>query len=272
MKIVADIGGTKTRMAGSHDLMGYSEPMLYDTPKDYKTAIETITQNAHKIAGHERIEVVQIGIRGNILKERGAIFDQDVLVDWSEKPLAHDLRVALSIPTVNLANDVATIAMGEAHFGAGKDARSVVYFTVSTGVNACCVIDGSLENGGRGPEIGGQYLNIDPTITFEEMVSGAAIQKQFGMHPKELGKDNPLWDELAELCAYGVHNTILHWSPERVVLGGSMFNEIGISVPKVAENVRKIMRKFPDVPEFAHAELGDFGGLWGGLALLRQGQ
>jgi predicted NBD/HSP70 family sugar kinase len=270
MNIVADIGGTKTRMAGSNDLLGFSEPVIYDTPKEYKTAMEVFVQNARKIAGHEHIEAVQIGIRGNIIAERGAIFD-DLLNDWSEKPIAHDLRVALSIPTVNLANDVATVAMGEAHFGAGKGARSLVYFTVSTGVNAWCVVDGSLELGGRGPEIGGQYLNIDPTITFEEMVSGSAIEKQFGKHPKELGKDHEVWDELAELCAYGVHNTILHWSPERVVLGGSMFNEIGISVPKVAENVKKIMRKFPDVPEFAHSALGDLGGLWGGLALLRNG-
>jgi predicted NBD/HSP70 family sugar kinase len=268
MKIVADIGGTNTRIAGSHDLMGLSDAIVYDTPKNYQEAIKTFAETAHKIAGHERIDAVQIGIRGTILRERGAIFD-DVLSDWSEKTLAHDLRVAMSTPIVNLENDVATVAMGEAHFGAGQGARTIVYFTVSTGVGAWCIVDGKLHRSGSGPEIGGQYLNIDPTITFEEMVSGTAVMKQYGKHPKELGKENPLWDELALLCAYGVHNTILHWAPDRVVLGGSMFNEVGISVLKVAENVKAIMKKKPEVPEMVHSALGDLGGLWGGIAFLR---
>jgi predicted NBD/HSP70 family sugar kinase len=268
MHIVADIGGTNTRMAGSGDLMGFSEPIIYDTPKDYKAAIHKFAETAQHLAGHDSIEAVQIGIRGAVLKERGAIFDT-VLSDWSEKPLAHDLRVALSIPTVNLENDVATVAMGEAHFGAGKDAGIMVYITVSTGVNGCRVAYGRLEPSSQGFEVGGQYLNIEPTITFEEMVAGSVIHKHFGKHPKELGKDNPIWDELAKLCAYGVHNTILHWSPDRVVLGGSMFNEIGISVPKVAENVKSVMRKFTNVPDIVHSSLGDLGGLWGGVAILR---
>ncbi len=269
MIIVADIGGTNTRMAGSNDLMAFSEPVKFPTAKNYKDAIKLFADTARKIAGHEHIESVHIGIRGTILREREAIYD-DVLAEWSEKPLAHDLRVALSIPTVLLENDTATVAMGEAHFGAGQGARTIVYFTVSTGVGAWCVVDGKVHRSGSGPEVGGQYLNIDPTITFEEMVSGSAVSKHFGMHPKDLGKDNPLWDELARLCAFGVHNTILHWDPDRVVLGGSMFNEVGISVSKVAENVKAIMRKKPEIPEIVHSTLGDDGGLWGGLAILRQ--
>jgi predicted NBD/HSP70 family sugar kinase len=269
MKIVADIGGTNLRIAGSNDLLGFTEPLILGTPQEYGAAIAVFTDAARRIAGNERIDAVQIGIRGTVSKENGSITDT-VLSDWSEKPLAHDLRVALSIPTVNLENDVATVAMGEAHFGAGKDARIMVYITVSTGVNGCRVSYGKLEPNTQGFEIGGQYVNIDPTITFEEMVSGTTIERHFGKHPKDLGKDNPIWNELAELTAYGVHNTILHWSPDTVVLGGSMFNDIGIPVPLVALGVKKIMKKFPMTPQIVHSSLGDIGGLWGGLALLRQ--
>lgn len=269
MKIIADIGGTKTRIAGSSDLMGFSEPIIYDTPRDYKSAIRTFTETAQKIASSERVDGVQVGIRGNVLRERGGIKDTHVLTDWSEKPFCHDIATALSAH-VEIENDVATVALGEAHFGAGKDASIVVYITVSTGVNGCRIVDGKIDRSRQGFEVGGQYLNIEPTITFEEMVSGGTVQKQYNMHPRDLGKDNELWDELAVLCAYGVHNTILHWSPDRVVLGGSMFNEIGISVPKVAEEVRKVMKKFNDVPDIVHSSLGDLGGLWGAMALLRQ--
>jgi len=79
-----------------------------------------------------------------------------------------------------------------------------------------------------------------------------------------------VWEELAQLFAYGLHNTILHWSPDRVVLGGSMFNEVGISVERVRAHVAEIMRKFPEVPEIVHSQLGDIGGLWGGVARLKQ--
>lgn len=267
MKILVDIGGTKTRIAGSNDLLGFSEPVIFDTPKDYITGITAVTETARQIASGAHIERVQMGIRGTILS--GGSIRDDVLADWSEKLLAHDVATRCSAH-VELENDVATVAMGEAHFGAGKDANIMVYITVSTGVNGCRIIGGQIDRSRQGFEIGGQYLNIDPTITFEEMVSGSAVQKQCGLHPRELGKDNPLWDELATLCAYGVHNTILHWSPDRVVLGGSMFNEIGISVPRVADEVKRVMRKFPEMPEIVHSSLGDLGGLWGGLAILRQ--
>ncbi len=267
MKIVADIGGTKTRIAGSNDLMGFSEPVIYDTPKKFTEATAKFIETSRKIAGHERVDGVQIGIRGAIQRERGAIKD-DVLSDWSEKPLCHEIAVALSAH-VEIENDVATVAMGEAHFGAGKGAEFLVYITVSTGVNGCRIVGGQIERSRRGFEIGAQYLNIEPTITFEEMVSGSAVEKQYHMHPKELGKNNELWDELAMLTAYGVHNTIQHWSPDKVVLGGSMFNEVGISVPKVAANVKKLNKKFSDVPEIVHSSLGDLGGLWGALAIVR---
>lgn len=269
MKIIADIGGTKTRIACSNDLLGFSEPVIYDTPREYAVGIRRFIETAQKIAGSEHIDGVQIGIRGTIVRERGAIKDSHILTDWSEKPLCHEIAVALSAH-VDIENDVATVAMGEAHFGAGKDTSIVAYITVSTGVNGCRIVDGKIDRSRQGFEIGGQYLNIEPTITFEEMVSGTTVSRQYKMHPKDLGKDHELWQELAQLCAYGVHNTILHWSPDKVVLGGSMFNEIGISVPLVAENIKKIMTKFPNVPEIVHSSLGDVGGLWGAIAILRQ--
>jgi hypothetical protein len=49
-----------------------------------------------------------------------------------------------------------------------------------------------------------------------------------------------------------------------------MMNEIGISVPLVSENVKKMLKKFPVAPEIVHSSLGDLGGLWGALVLLRQ--
>ena len=90
------------------------------------------------------------------------------------------------------------------------------------------------------------------------------------MHPRDLGKDSPAWEELACIAAFGIHNTILHWSPDCVILGGSMCNEIGISPARVQTYVESIMKKFSKIPPISHSSLGDLGGLYGGMARLKQ--
>lgn len=259
MYILIDIGGTKTRVAGTMDLEKFSEPVIIDTPQGYDEAIAKISEAVSQISDG-------IALRGAAV---GHTRNWKALPQWNGRDLAKDLGVALHT-TVSIENDTALVGLGEAVYGAGKGAPICVYLTVSTGVNGVRVVEGKVDASRHGFEIGGQYLSTtEPPITLEELVSGSAIGSRYGMHPRDLGKDNPLWEELARSLAFGVHNTILHWSPDRVVIGGSMVNEIGISVPRVAEHVKTLLRKFPVVPEIVHSSLGDIGGLWGGMAVLR---
>jgi predicted NBD/HSP70 family sugar kinase len=101
------------------------------------------------------------------------------------------------------------------------------------------------------------------------LISGSAVEKRYGVHPLELGADTPVWEELARIAAIGIHNTILHWSPDTVVFGGSMFNEIGIPIESVKVHLAAIMKKIPQIPNIVHSSLHDEGGLYGGLARLR---
>lgn len=269
MYIVADIGGTNMRVAGSDDLSRLGTPVVLDTPHSYAEGVSAFTQAAHRIASGAPIAGVAVGVKGVLAEDKRSIITapQNILHDWKGKPLATDIGGALDAPVV-LENDTALCGLGEVAYGAGKGAHIVVYITVSTGVNGARLIDGRIDAGRA--EIGGQYLMIDGVPrSLEELVSGAAIAEKYGVHPKEIDTDSPLWEELARVTAFGVHNAILHWSPDLVVLGGSMFNKIGISVPRVQEHVRHLMRKFPQTPPLVHAALGDVGGLWGGMALQR---
>jgi len=273
MYILLDIGGTKTRIASSLDLTSLGgEPIIIDTPQDYQKGLSEIAEAAMSVSGGNLIKGIAAGVKTNLSKDKRIPLTapQGKLLDWKQRPLADDLEKLLHAPTALLENDTALVGLGEAVYGAGKGIPIVVYVTVSTGVNGVRVVNGHFEASHEGFEIGGQYLSMNPQKTLEELVSGTAVTERFGMVPKDLGKESPVWEELARTFAFGLHNTILHWSPDRVVLGGSMFNEIGISVPRVTEHVRSIMRKFPDVPEIVHSSLGDFGGLWGGMALLSQ--
>lgn len=48
-----------------------------------------------------------------------------------------------------------------------------------------------------------------------------------------------------------------------------MMNEVGIPIDRIWTHLQALPRKNPALPEIVHASLGDFGGLWGGLARLR---
>lgn len=270
MYIVADIGGTKTRIAGSEDLTVFNEPIMFDTPLQYDEAMHQIVETARRVSGGA-IERMVAGVPGSQAKDHRSTFvsGTGTLGGWSHRPLADDLEQALSTQVI-LENDTALVGLGEATHGAGRDADIVVYVTVSTGVGAVRIVDRKLEKMAHGAEMGGQYVSIQEGRTLEQLVSGTAVREKYGMSPRELGKESAVWDELAKTLAYGIYNTLLHWSPEKVVLGGSMFNEIGISVESVRKYLEEINIKLPEIPRFAHSELGDLGGLYGALERLKQ--
>ncbi|MDP3645976.1 MAG: ROK family protein [bacterium] len=269
MYIVADIGGTKTRVAGSRDLEKFDEPIIFDTPQEYADGLVALEAAIRKVAGTEKIESIAAAIAGVLSREKHILLGARHLPFWKNRDLKADIERIFDT-TMFLENDTAQVGLGEALYGAGKGVKIVVYITVSTGVGGVPIIDGTITPAALGFEIGGQYLSIgDAPRSLEDLISGKAISEKYGVvSPKMIDKDSPVWEELAKYTGYGVHNTILHWSPHRVVLGGSMFNEIGIKVDRVQAHVQRVMKKFPDVPEIVHSSLGDLGGLWGGLAIL----
>jgi fructokinase len=108
---------------------------------------------------------------------------------------------------------------------------------------------------------------IEPTL--ENLVSGTAIELRFGTKPYEIPQSDILWEELAEYLAQGMRNTVLYWSPDVIVLGGSMIT----GDPKIrVESVRKYtvesLNGFEPCPFITEAKLGDEAGLYGAMALL----
>ncbi len=269
MYILTDIGGTKTRVAASTDLQSFGEPVKIDTPVNYADGMAKIVQIAKDLARGEEIRGISLGLPGVIVPEKQSLHDSN-MPEWDGRPIVDDLSGALHA-TVHAINDTALVGLGEAVHGAGKGASIVVYMTISTGVNAARIVDGQLERSVYGSEIGEQYIFIDgQAMHLGDVLSGKAVQQKYGVHPRELGKDHEVWESLAEYAAYGLYNSIVHWSPERIVIGGSMMNEVGISVDRITFYIEKLNRKYPRLPEIVHSSLEDIGGLYGGLELLKQ--
>jgi predicted NBD/HSP70 family sugar kinase len=269
MYILADIGGTKMRIARSNDLLSFDQPIVIETPQRYEDGLQRLVDSALSLAQGKTIEAMAVGFPGVLSHDKRSILSSEHLQGWAGHMFQSDIERA-ALTSVSLENDTALVGLGEAVYGAGRHGSIVAYITISTGVNGVRIVDSAIDRTSLGFEIGGQYLTIDDKLsTLEELVSGSAIHEKYGMHPRELGINSPVWEELAPIVAIGIHNTILHWSPDTVIFGGSMMNEIGISVESVTGHVQRIMKKFPNIPSIVHSSLHDEGGLYGGMARLR---
>jgi predicted NBD/HSP70 family sugar kinase len=169
------------------------------------------------------------------------------------------------------------VALGEAHFGAGQGDAIMAYLTVSTGVGGARIVDGHIDRSTFGFEPGHQFLDVDRTpwpdlVNGEagELISGTATERRFGMKPYKV-TDPAVWEELARLTAYMLANTIMHWSPNTVVLGGSMIvGDPAIPIDRIEHYLSEVLTIFPERPLVKKATLGACGGLYGAMTVVKQ--
>lgn len=280
MYILFDIGGTKMRVVAANREKFLSDPVVVSTPKDFNEGFEILKRiidnlvEQYKNEG-QAITTIVGGIAGPLNPEKTMLVKSPNLGNW----VGHDIKNALfdvyKVP-VKLENDAALVGLGEAHFGSGRGKSIVAYITISTGVGGARIVDGDIDESSMGFEPGHQIIDPDNTLCptcegndLEAYVSGIAVEKRYGMKPYEI-HDEAIWDELAKFLAYGLNNTIVHWSPDVVVLGGSMMREVGIPILAVKKHLAEIMKIFPTLPLIEKAELADFGGLYGALAYARK--
>jgi predicted NBD/HSP70 family sugar kinase len=272
--VVFDIGGTKTRVAVSTDGEQFGPVESFHTPADPKKGIVQILAVAETLAeGNEPTAFVG-GIRGVLNEENTGIEHDEILSGWVGFNVVAALQKKFDVP-VTLENDAALAGLGEAVYGAGQGIDILVYHTISTGVGGVRIHDGMIDASSAGFEPGHQVLDIDRTIlgedivpTLENLVSGAAVESRMGVKAYEIPQEDVIWDELAGYLAQGLRNTVLYWSPEAIVLGGSMM----IGDPKIPlDAVRKatvaVLDSFVPCPFITTAKLGDEAGLYGALAL-----
>lgn len=277
MYILFDIGGTKTRVAASKDLATVVAIEKFNTPSSYREGMEAIKAAIEKVSGGEKIEGLAGGIRGPLNHEKTGIVSEKNLHDWIGRSIVGDLEVAYHAPTF-LENDTAIVGLGEVHFGAGKGYNIVAYHTVSTGVGGARYVNGKIDAVSIGFEPGHQTIDIDRTIlgphiapTLENMVSGNALEKRRGVKPYEIPQDDPVWDELAKYLAQGLKNTILYWSPDVIVLGGSMIiGDPRIFLTPIQKYTEASLEGLLPCPPIVDATLKDEGGVYGAMALLKE--
>lgn len=260
------------RLAISRDGKTFSATRNTNTPQDFAEAISIFGVLAKELVQGEKIKACVGGVAGPLDKERQMILKSPNLPDWSGKLLKQSLQDVVGVP-VTLLSDAVASGIGESVYGAGRGSKIIAYLTVSTGVGGARIIDGKAEEDTAGFEPGHQIIVPDGLLCgcggkghLEAYVSGTGFKRRFGRDPREI-IDEREWDGAARMLAMGLHNTVMHWMPETIVLGGSMIlGSPSISIDQVSEYLKEFSTILP-APKVLKALLDDRSGLYGALAV-----
>jgi glucokinase len=162
-----DVGGTTMKAAVVDDTGTASPVATLDTFPErgqeagLKTMCDTI-ELAVKAAGLTMADVAAIGVATPGLMDirAGLILDPPNLAPWKNVPVRDHIAKVFGKPTA-YQNDANAAAFGEKWVGAGRGARSLVMFTLGTGVGGAVVVGDTVIEGehSHGGELG--HLRID---------------------------------------------------------------------------------------------------------------
>jgi glucokinase len=305
-KILAGAFDSSIRLLGSA-----KRPTLREVGPDGVTAriVETVTE-ALQTAGRSLHEVTGVGIGapGPLDPDTGVVLTTPNL-GWENFPLAAKLSEALGKP-VFLDNDVKLAALGETRHGAAVGANSVVALWVGTGIGGGVLVGGRLVHGAgkNAAELGHMVVKANGPRCgcgvrghLEALASRSSIERDLReavawgtksrlerlvkknktrqIRSSELYRAYEKGDDLtrrlihraARYIGIGVGNMLNILSPERVVLGGGIFEAFG---EDLLERIKTSARKNSfdvafDACEIVIAKLGEEAGVIGAAELAK---
>ena len=207
---------------------------------------------------------------------------------WANVDLAGAIRSALGVP-VGFDTDVNIAGLGEWRWGAAQGLSNFIYLTVGTGIGGGVLIDGKPVHGLVHPELGHILIPhdraADPYEGFcpyhgdclEGMAAGPAIGQRWGRPAVELPPDHPAWDLEAHYLALALQMFICTLSPERIVLGGGVMEQMQL-FPLVRRKVIACLNGYIQSPSIlSHIDdyivppgLGNRAGVLGAFAQAQQ--
>ena len=284
-----DIGGTKIAV-GIVDDNGkvLARTQTATDPKNYDAGIEWISDALRESAAQSQVELTGVGIgsTGPVDPIRGEFGDVDFLPGWRGKSPVRDLTQIFNIG-VALENDGDAAALAEAGWGAGKNRKRLIYITVGTGIGGGIVLDGKLYRGvdGAHPEVGHQVIDpAGPQCScgfrgcWESLAAGPAMAAWVESHapadyPHRKGITAKRVCELAQQAdkvalravehealylGLGLANLINLFTPDAIVLSGSVMRSAGLFLDRIRAVIRGGCRFVPaEKTELTLASLGD---------------
>jgi glucokinase len=271
-----DIGGTKIAASVGRDAAIGTvrrEPTPSASPLTaLRGLIETVMEG-------KLPEAIAISAPGPFERDRGVLLNPPGMpASWHGLDLAHALGQRFDCPVV-VENDANCAALAEARLGAGAGSRTVVYWTVSTGIGSGIVQDGRLVVGRHDTEgghmvlwpgwLGGPACHCGGVGCLEALASGRAIARRYGVAAEHL-TDPDAWAEVGRWIGLATVNVTALHDPDVVVFGGGVCANWQRFSPSLLETVERYLRLQPR-PEIVLGNLGEERSLLGALLVAEDG-
>jgi glucokinase len=309
-----DLGGTNftAALAGADGriLAEEKQPTLAHEGPDgvLRRIADTIQRLADGLG--RKPTAIGIGIPGLVDREKGVTrFLPNLPTQWRDVPVSDRLGRRFGCP-VRLLNDARAATLGESRFGHGRRARTMILFTLGTGVGGGVVIDGTLRLGPLGAageighicvEPGGLRCGCGARGCLETIASGPALTAEgvrvalAGNAPKlhklcggNIGKISPqllgkaaragdlgaraVLDRAGDLLGMAASAVVLALHPELIVLGGGVASLGDLLIEPMRRSLVERVRMFPARGvRIECSMLGDRSGVYGGLAAAMDG-
>lgn len=291
-----DIGGTKIAVGvvdGDGKVLSRMEAPT-EAERSYEDGVKVVVgmlRRSFEDAG-EKIAGIGIGSTGPVNPFTGQFGDVDFLPRWRGKNPVRELAEVFQV-RVALENDADAGALGEAGWGAGRNRSKLVYVTIGTGIGGGIILNGQLYRGvdGAHPEIG--HHVIDPSGPacscgfrgcWEALATGPAMAAWFESERSSdrESRDHPTANRICQLArkgdalasravdreAYylglGLANLTNLFTPDAIVLGGSLMKSADIFLDKIRDVIRQGCRFVPwEKTDLVLASLGEDANLIG---------
>lgn len=273
MFLSVDIGGTYTRIALSKDAKTIGKKVKYDTPKKYDDGIDLLQEKIEEITGRHKPKAISVGAPSPIDYEKGILIRPPNLPNYRGHSLQKELELRLHTK-VYLENDGALGGLGEST--EHKKSKILGYITISTGLGGVRIVDGKIDYHALPSEPGHQILDPNGRFwpgcgqkgCFEALCSGTAFEMTYGVKP-QFCEDYRIWEEHADTCSQGLVNVITLWTPDTLVIGGSLI-KAGPKFTKPLIKKTKEKLRIYKAPKIEISKMGDDNVLMGGFIYLRQ--
>jgi glucokinase len=291
-----DIGGTKIAVGMIDDsgrVLSRCEAPT-DPERGYGSALDRITAMLREAAGTAGCEISGIGIgsTGPVYPLTGEFGNVNFFPAWEGENPVRDLEQRFQV-RVAMENDADAAALGEAGWGAGRNKSRLIYVTVGTGIGGGVILDGRVYRGVHDshPEFG--HHLIDPSgpacvcgfhgcweslaagpamLTWLKSVAPSDYPHLAGLNAKRICELACQGDSLARQAVeretyylgLGLANLVTLFTPDAIVLGGSVMKSAGLFLEGIGKLIRKSCKLVPsEETELSLASLGDDSNLIG---------
>ena len=267
--------------------------------KDVKISLE----NCMAERNMEKADILGIGMAAPGPVTEDGVLHGCVNIGWGDVDLDDLAEDVIGISPVRIGNDARVAALGEAAYGAGQDAESMLMVTLGTGVGGGVVLDGKILMGmsGVAGEIG--HMTIDPYETetcgcgkkgcLEQYASATGMVRAAERFLKEKNMDSvlrqkeavsakDLWDAakagdklaneivdfVCDRLGSALANAIYLVDTEMIVIGGGVCAAGQFLLDKVENAYNGKVFAHSRNKKFALAKLGNDAGIMGAAALI----